>query len=264
MAYPSSIDSFTTVAGTDLVASVPSGGHAVLHNNTTTAVSAIETVLGTTAGTSIAKNFAAGDFPARINSTNVLQQALSGTINNSVFGTPAITGGTINNMVVGTPAVTGGTLNPGVYQIAGLVTSQILQVVLSTSTTQKTATNQDTETWFFEGTITPKSASSTIYLFVTVNGIDNAGAGRMITYCKHGPTAGSGNLGTATLGFTEVAADSTNTAGLMSTGMILSHNHESSTTTRYYKITGAHTDSSVTWYMNRYNDTSSILMVEVL
>jgi hypothetical protein len=121
MAYPNSIDSFTNPAGTSTLVSPD---HALQHTNTNTAITAIETVLGTTAGTGVLKNFAAGNFPARINVSNVLQQAIQGTINTSVLGTPAITGGTlgtatitggtiassvINNATLGSPAITGGT-----------------------------------------------------------------------------------------------------------------------------------------------------------
>lgn len=112
MSYPSSIDSFvgtvaqgtTTLAGND---------HALDHRQLGSASFAIETVLGTTAGTSVLKNFAAGDFPSRINSSGVLQQVVSGTVNlsagtlsNVIVGTSQITGGTINNAVLGTPTVT--------------------------------------------------------------------------------------------------------------------------------------------------------------
>lgn len=46
---------------------------------------------------------------------------LSGTINNSIVGTPNITGGTatsikVNNPTIGTPALTGGTLTPTLYK----------------------------------------------------------------------------------------------------------------------------------------------------
>lgn len=103
MAYPSSIDSFGNPQGTSLLTSPD---HALDHRNLGSAAVAIETVLGTTNGTSVLKNFAAGDFPARINTSNVLQQRVSGTVDNAILGTPAITGGTANNQVLGTPRLT--------------------------------------------------------------------------------------------------------------------------------------------------------------
>ena len=133
MPYPSEIDSFENPLGTNALSSPD---HALLHRTSGSAVVAVETVLGTTNGTAIAKNFTAGDFATRINSSNVLQQALSGTLNNSQIGTSTVVGGTVgtarfiggtvsgavigtsttqggtaNNQVVGSPAITGGTAN---------------------------------------------------------------------------------------------------------------------------------------------------------
>lgn len=106
MAYPASLDSYSAIAGTSTLASVD---HANLHNVVGSAVVNIETTVGTTAGTNITKNFAAGDFPARINASNVLQQPLTGTI--------TVTSGTFNNVVLGTPSVTGGTINTNVVNV---------------------------------------------------------------------------------------------------------------------------------------------------
>ena len=107
MAYPSSIDTDTVSAGSSTLSSPD---HSTRHNTMGSAMIAIETVLGTTNGTSVLKNFAAGDFASRINSSNVLQQALQGTINNAILGTPSITGGTttsqiINTATLGTPKI---------------------------------------------------------------------------------------------------------------------------------------------------------------
>lgn len=105
--YPSAIYAGTSVAGTTLVSDVD---HAANHNGANNELTAIEIVLGTTAGTSVLKNFAGGDFSARINSSNVLQQRVSGTLDNGVFGTPAITSGTVANASIGTPTIIGGTI----------------------------------------------------------------------------------------------------------------------------------------------------------
>lgn len=114
--YPSSKQTFTDPSGTSLLTSPD---HANLHTDMNDTVEAIQDTVGTTAGTNVLLDFAAGDFPARINGSDVLQQTLQGTINNSVMGTPAITGGTlasgvVNNATVGTPAVTGGTIDNAV------------------------------------------------------------------------------------------------------------------------------------------------------
>jgi hypothetical protein len=119
--YPGVKQLFTDPSGTSLLTSPD---HAGLHTNINDTVEAIQDTVGTTAGTNVLKNFAAGNFPARINTSNVLQQAIQGTINTSTLGTPAITGGTlgtatitggtiassvINNATLGSPAITGGT-----------------------------------------------------------------------------------------------------------------------------------------------------------
>ena len=107
MSYPTSIYAGTSVAGTTLVSDVD---HAANHNGANGELTAIETVLGTTAGTSVLKNFAAGDFPARVNSSNVLQQEMVGTLSSSLIGTSQITGGTLASASIGTPTIIGGTI----------------------------------------------------------------------------------------------------------------------------------------------------------
>jgi hypothetical protein len=109
MAYPSTKTTFQDPSGTAPLATGPD--HAALHTSVNDTIEALEDTLGTTAGTSVLKNFAVGDFSARINTSNVLQQTLQGTINTSVFGTPAITGGTITGAFLGTNQLTGGTVN---------------------------------------------------------------------------------------------------------------------------------------------------------
>lgn len=133
--YPSAIQTFTDPSGTS---PLTSPDHAALHTSINDTVEALQTTAGTTAGTNIFKNFNAGDFPARINASNVLQQVITGTVNlgagtitgqivnqgtvgGGAYGTAQFTGGTstsqvintgtINNAIIGTPAITGGTAN---------------------------------------------------------------------------------------------------------------------------------------------------------
>src|SRR3972149_3088236 len=97
--FPSSLNAFTNPAGTDFVAGTNSSGfvHNTLHGDTFDAVEAHEAVLGTTAGTSVLKHFAAGHFPIRatgVAATGTLQQTIvGGTLNNNVLGTLNSTGG---------------------------------------------------------------------------------------------------------------------------------------------------------------------------
>lgn len=135
--YPATKQTFSDPAGTN---NLDSPDHAVLHTNKNDTIEAIEDTLGTTLGTNLAKDFAAGQFPARVTSTGTFAQNLGGgtvtssiinnmqgtlgffnkgtlgsvasvggTFQNALLGTNQITGGTVNNSVVGTPEITGGT-----------------------------------------------------------------------------------------------------------------------------------------------------------
>lgn len=120
MAYPATKTTFTDPVGTTRVdTGVDHAGNHKAHNDL---LEAIEDTVGTTAGTNVLKNFAAGDFPARINSSNVLQQAVSGTVTitsgtlgtvqliGGTLGTAETIGGTVKSAVVGTSQVQGGTV----------------------------------------------------------------------------------------------------------------------------------------------------------
>lgn len=98
--YPNTIEAFIALSGTSKLSSPD---HTVEHTLERDNIVAIETVVGTTAGTNVLKNFAAGDFPVRINASNVLQQALTGTA--------SITAGTLSGVLIGTSTITGGTAN---------------------------------------------------------------------------------------------------------------------------------------------------------
>lgn len=87
--YPSGSQTFTDPSGTSLLTSPD---HAGLHTDMNDTMEAVISVLGTTAGTSVLKNFSAGQFPARVNSGGTIVQTLTGgTINNTILGTPTLT-----------------------------------------------------------------------------------------------------------------------------------------------------------------------------
>lgn len=123
MSYPAAIDApgGTAAQGTTLLTGID---HSLDHRTLGSAVVNIETTLGTNAGTSVIKNFNAGDFAARINASNVLQQPITGTLGmaagtisgqisntgtiaNGVYGTATYQGGTANNLTLGTPTING-------------------------------------------------------------------------------------------------------------------------------------------------------------
>lgn len=106
--YPGTIDAFSA-PGTATYEDSTGYEHDLLHGQEQDAVEKIETAVGTTAGTNVLKDFAAGHFPARVNSGGTIVQTLIGgtitsvIINSSTIGTPAITGGTITSATLGTP-----------------------------------------------------------------------------------------------------------------------------------------------------------------
>ena len=72
---------------------------------------------------------------------------------------------------------------------------KIGQVVLASTNTQLGANNQDTDTFNFEGTITPSATSSKILVLCTVNAMSNGGGGRMAGKIRWDTTSG-GTSGT--------------------------------------------------------------------
>lgn len=107
--YPGTLDTFNVIGTTNYM---DEAGY-VLHEHLNSHGSAIiqtQTTLGTNSGTSILKDFTAGEFAVARNAGGTLRDTITlGTINNAILGTPSITGGTFNAGVFGTPAITGGT-----------------------------------------------------------------------------------------------------------------------------------------------------------
>lgn len=89
--YPGTVQTFVDPAGT---AKLSNPDHTQRHIDESDTIEAIQTVMGTTAGTSVLKNVLAGQFVATTAGTETLTNK---TINNAVIGTPAITGGTITS-----------------------------------------------------------------------------------------------------------------------------------------------------------------------
>ena len=153
--FPGTLNAFSNPAGTNTLPGTESGGqaHATQHSDANDAIEAHEAVLGTTAGTSVLKNFAAGQFPVRSTgggaTGTLVQTSVGGTFNSSVLGTPSIvggshtsaiigaTGGTINNITVGTPTITGGTstamtvIGTDILRLAGLLGTSGIQFIES-------------------------------------------------------------------------------------------------------------------------------------
>ena len=161
MPYPSTKDTFADPAGTTRVDT--GVDHAVLHTNHNNTVEALEDTIGTTAGTNVLMQFAAGQFPLRVTGgaatgTHLTTLVGGSFANPGLIGTPQITGGTwtnpamigtgqitggtvttanINNPTIGTPAITAGSFNNGVIGTpaitGGTITSTVINPVSSTT-----------------------------------------------------------------------------------------------------------------------------------
>ena len=147
-AYPGTIEAFITLNGTSKLSSPD---HTVQHTLERDNIVAIETVLGTTAGTAIAKNFSAGDFAARVNSETFGSATINGgTLSSVLVGTSTIQGGTANGVTLGTPIV--GTIN---------VLGTSLPLAFSAAILTKVTTLTDAV-----GTITPNAQLGQIFNLV--------------------------------------------------------------------------------------------------
>src|SRR3990167_1162906 len=149
--YPSAPNTFSNPAGTNTLPGTEASGlpHATQHADLNDAVESHEAVLGTNAGTSVLKHFAAGQFPVRatgVAAIGTLQQTLvggsvsglTGTINSPVIGTPAISDGTSTAMkIVGTDILS----SAGLFGTTGFGTAEVFTVGTFTNSGTSFANN---------------------------------------------------------------------------------------------------------------------------
>src|SRR3990167_4685942 len=112
MPFPSTKTTFTDPAGTTRVDT--GVDHAQLHTDINNTLESVEDTLGTTAGTNISMNFAAGQFPLRITGGGAVgthvTTLVGGTLDHTaLIGTPQLTGGSVSSAFIGTPNASGGT-----------------------------------------------------------------------------------------------------------------------------------------------------------
>ena len=161
-----------------------------------------------------------------------------------------------NVSLAGTNVITNGKLVTAAQPVGA-----VLQVVQATTNTPLSATNQDVNTFNFECAITPLFSTSKMLVIASVNGIDNGGSGRFSTYIYQGTTSG-GTSGTERINV-QVAQDSTSTAGLQSTSISYLSSAIGSTTTQYFKILNSKNDGGSTWFVQRFNIYSSLVVMEI-
>jgi len=206
MAYPSSLDTFGTPAGTSVLGSPD---HALDHRTLGSSVGTIQQVIGTNSGTAIAMNFIAGNFAARINSSNVPQQALNaGTFGTAILGTPSITGGTIGTAIIGTSTIQGGTINNAVVGSPTITGGTINNVVIGSPTITGGTANALTLGTPIIGTITvPGTVAGLSFSAAIAPGVgtitDSAGGTLTVNaqqgnifYSVQGTAAGNRTIGT--------------------------------------------------------------------
>jgi hypothetical protein len=167
---------------------------------------------------------------------------------------------TVGRLAVGT---NGNVLTAASGEATGLkwdFPGKILQVQSTETAGSVSWGDTGTERLFFQVAITPKLSTSNIYVFVMVNGIDNAGAGRVTLITKQNTTSG-GTSGTE-IARNSAAQNSSGTNGQSSISAIIKHT-PASTATRYYKVIYTKEDSGGTNYLSEYSNYSSIVVVEV-
>jgi hypothetical protein len=128
MAYPASIYTQSNVAGTTLLAT---DDHANRHNTIGAEVASIETTLGTNSGTSVLKNFVAGNMAARTNDETFTSPTITGGTVSSKIG--LMTNGTIGTTTLGSSTITGGTANA--VDMRGYFCSPVLSTTAGTGGT---------------------------------------------------------------------------------------------------------------------------------
>ena len=138
---------------------------------------------------------------------------------------------------------------------------KIGQVVFASTNTQLGANNQDSDTFNFQGTITPSATNSKILVLCTVNAMSNGGGGRMVGRIKWDTTSG-GTSGTEVT-VSQIANDSFDTSGMSSLTLqtLISPN---TTSQIYVKNIVAKNDSGTQWYVQRYSNYSYMTLMEVL
>jgi hypothetical protein len=164
---------------------------------------------------------------------------------------------------LGVTGPTGSVLTINADETTGLkwdFPGKVLQVQYTATAGEVSWGDTNTLRNLIQATITPKLSTSDIYIFATVNSVDNAGNGRVVIQIVHNTTSG-GTTGTD-IGRMQFAQNSSSTTGLSSGAIIIKHS-PASTATRYYKIIYEKGDAGGTNYINRFAGLSTIIAVEV-
>lgn len=213
--YPGAIDGTaqipTTNSGTNTLSLPTNIDHTLQTNNANGAIIALENTVGTTQGTNVLANFAAGQFPVRATgggATGTLVQTLvNGTYNNATYGTPTLQAPTINGQ-----GTNSGTVGLGVYGSATYQGGTALGLTIgtpiasgiysngniSTGTTTITWTNGDRQCGTMTGNGTLKFAGTAPGQILTFVFYQNATGGYTCVFpTMKWPGTSAGTIGTA-------------------------------------------------------------------
>jgi len=166
---------------------------------------------------------------------------------------------------LGVTGPTGSVLTINSGETTGLKWQQaqnVVQIATATKASSFSSSDVDSEKHIYELSITPKSTANKILLFINTNGLDNGGSGRLNTRIRYNTTSG-GITGTILIDQMTVAQDSGGTNGESSAGGTVLTSAIGSTSTQYFKLTATKYDSSTTWYVCRYDATSTLVAMEV-
>lgn len=153
------------------------------------------------------------------------------------------------------------TINANAFQKGGISMSNVvLQVVLKTNTASATITSSTFSDTALTQTITPRSASSTILIFVSgMISTPSSGTGTGLVTISNG----SGNLATAQGVAQYRSLGPGTTTGRTGVGFCFA-NAPGSTSTQTYKVQIANNDGTSTIIWNENGVTASMILVEYL
>jgi len=142
------------------------------------------------------------------------------------------------------------------------VPGTVVQIQYAESTSQVSWTSQDTETFIFQGSITPKFSTSKILAVATVGGLSNGGSGRLSGRIRWDTSSG-GTSGTQITGLVQTAMDGAGTSHLDCMGISGLTAAVGTTSTLYFKVTMTKGDSGGTMYACQYGSASQLNLFEI-
>jgi hypothetical protein len=205
--YPSAFDTATEFPQPSGTSPLTSPDHAGVHTNLSILGTQIQHIIGTTSGGSFFQTFQANDVPWRNKGGGgtLSDVMVAGTLNNTIQGSPTITGGTVGGALKNNGTIANGVYGTALYQggtlAAAVVGTSLLQGGTLANATIGTPTLLG-GTIAISGTVTPANIGAA--LAPTVGTIADAAAGTITANAQAGQvvditmgtTAGNRTIGT--------------------------------------------------------------------